>query len=262
MEPFLKERLEKIKSNITAHNQEILDTASKYEAPKYLSGEKLITELNGLSLDDVDRNLSKVLHLHENIIPNAQKEKDILRYYMRSRKVPDSEAIDSLDKAKSTIPKLLSLFHQKVGGFNLEDNIWNMHDSSSKLFRVRSGTLLFSNSFRRKLANDVHTLRFINELSQCISKYLTENMSVTWKKIFDERKEIFWALIVIRDENELSDESDDENDKEDTLQIDQSNIDDLMEEIENTEKKLSEDPESDTVDTIKKVVMANASNVE
>lgn len=197
MDQAVLDSLNSIKKDIEVLNEELLDCAKCRTVPLSVSDE-LDTILKTIDVDDLLNNMDKLTELHSTIMTNKQKQNDIIKYHMMNKSV-NIDSINSLTEAINLTKKLLNLYHMNIGGFNLEDCSWNFHDSTSTLFKLNESTVVFSNSMRRKLVNDIDSITFVRDVTTSINKYLGDNIEASWKKIYDDRHDINWIIIALKD---------------------------------------------------------------
>ena len=194
MDQNVLESLDHIKQNIICINNELTYSAKCRNVPLSQSDD-LDNAFKSMSIEIVLNNMEELSQLHSSIVTPEQKKYDILRYHMMHKSLDDGD-IDNLDNAIHLTTNLLKLYHMRIGGFNLEDCEWNLHtNTSDMLFKLDKHTVLFSNSMRHKLVNDIDSISFVRDMTDCINRYLGNTITASWKKIYDDRKEINWIII-------------------------------------------------------------------
>lgn len=143
--------------------------------------------------------INEVLDLHSTIMSRKQKIRDLLRYHMNNKNIKNS--IDNIQDAAQLTKTILDTYHYKAGGYNFEDCGWNMHTSTSKLFKIDDMSVVFSNSIREELLNDTESLKFLINIINFIERQLSSNLKINWKKKYDENREMWWILITIKNKD-------------------------------------------------------------
>jgi len=186
--------LDRIKQNIVCVNEQLIDSAKCKNLPLSQSIE-LNNAFKTIDIESVLNNMTELSQLHSTIITQSQKKYDILRYHMMHKSC-DMKDITDLDQAVSFTTSLLKLYHMQTGGFNLEDCACNLHtNTSDALFKIDKHTALFSNSMKLELVDDVDSISFVKDMTDCINRYLGVNIVASWKKLYDDGRDVHWIII-------------------------------------------------------------------
>ena len=130
---------------------------------------------------DIDRNLIK---------------KELLLFVLNYKK--EDLQMDNINDVLEFTKLVFKVFHNEIGGFNYEDNEWNLHGQNSNIFKLRKNKYLFSNSIRQELVNDIESLQFIDGICNFIKKFTSSNIKINWKRIHNEEIENHWILLIIK----------------------------------------------------------------
>ena len=184
---------ESIINNINKLNKEGVKEIINY--PDLRQNDEFKNIINSTPIKDISNNEELFRHYIKNLSINDVKTQ-LYEYHMLYKEVRDDEKFSSKESIISNILNIVNTYHCIVGGYSLEDNKWNIHTNTSKLFKISEDQIVLSNSMRIKLLYDAETIIFINNLIKCINKYLIGYES-KYIKIHDPKKEIYWILIII-----------------------------------------------------------------
>ena len=177
--------LESIKSDINLLNKKL--------ALEYSTKSDIDIDLQNFSINNFEEDLSNLIK----ICKRSDITCDILKYILNNHKVYEA-TIDNLEDTIELIKQVLKIFHRKVGGEKFEDCTWNYHDNSSKMFKLDDQTILFSNSIDEKFIDDFDTDLFILNVTDYIKQYLKSNIKLIYKKMYDDRRDIIWTCIIVK----------------------------------------------------------------
>lgn len=238
-----------IKENIVCINEKMKESA-KCKNISLSKSIDLSNALKAMNIDSVLNNMTELSQFHSTIITESQKKYDILRYHMMHKSC-DINNITDLNQAASLTTSLLKLYHMRIGGFNLEDCAWNIHTNpSDELFKLDKHTVLFSNSMRKKLVNDVDSISFVKDITDCINRYLNTIIIASWRKLYDDRRDVYWIIIKLH-KTENNEESKDLNNKVTENNEESKEVNNKVTENNEKSKELNNNVTENNVEVVK-----------
>lgn len=200
---FIKDRIEAIKVELEAYNEQHLQDVKKnysinndifnketYDAKVELAKYIHDTYNTSEKLDTLDVN--SVPELVLKCLTGADMKRIIalheLKYY---KEIPVEMTLSEF--AEKAV-EILNRYQYRAGGFRIEDSEWQVHTSESKDYDVKSYEVMFENNVNTVDMHDVDTDEYIYYLMKRL-KRLATNIRVEFRYKEVKKDRVTWIMI-------------------------------------------------------------------
>lgn len=111
-----------------------------------------------------------------------------------------NEKINDLQKLANFIQEAFNKFTWTTGGYNLDDNYWNLHFKDSKKYEINDNQFIIDNSFNQYYKYDTELFDFLQLLKKYFNR-ISSNFSISLKYLYDSNRVIWTTFICTSKEN-------------------------------------------------------------
>jgi len=155
---------------------------------------------------DIAETINKNLHnmtydekinTYNKITNQFKLDSELLKFEMTHYRIKPEDKTDDFNLFIEKAESILNRYTWKAGGFLYEDNEWTRYDKNKIKYELYDNEVIFDNSLKLKLKNDIETYKFTKQLINII-KQVSDKYSVKLKTIKDYDFDTCWVIIMIK----------------------------------------------------------------
>lgn len=149
--------------------------------------------------NDIEDNSDFIDTYYEKIVSKEKKIRELLTFDLLYYEPNENEKVSDLVSLKNKTIEELAKYQGIVGGYNLEDLVWN--DCNDR-FTLKDNQIGIFNTCAKNFIYDKDQIWFIKSLIKHIKKYVKNDKLIADYKMFeDEHNSICWIILVFEERN-------------------------------------------------------------